>query len=532
MLRTPLPALAATRPHGILPLPRRVQRPGGRRPGRGVAALAVSLVLAGAACTGDRAPAPSPTPAPETPPAPTVRPLPAPPACRGRLVRVGADIQAAIDAAGPGGRLCLATGVHRLTAPLRPRTGQRIGGMRGAVLSGARPLTGWTRDRGSGRWFHAGDTRDPGRPVGECSDGTRACTYPDDVWRDDTRLRRVLSADQLRPGTVFIDYSADRIWVADDPAGARMELSVAPSAVRSGSNERGTARVRLTGLVIERFANAAQSAPAVEMGPGWVLDGLEVRENHGGGIDSGSGSVLRNSHIHHQGQLGLGGSGAVGALVVGNRIDHNNTAGYDPAWEAGGSKWAAGTRRLTVRGNHVFENNGPGLWTDGDNVDTTYERNLVEGNLGPGIIHEISYDAVIRGNTVRNNARAVAGRSIWWGSDIVVNSSQRVEISGNTVVSTVNAIGLIDTDRGAGRLGPYRVAQVDVHDNVIQMAAGAETGLVGRPTAFEPSAGVRFRGNTYHVPDPGGRFWQWEGDLDAQGWRDRGQDRDGSFLDM
>jgi parallel beta-helix repeat protein len=493
---------------------------------RVVPTAAMVLVVAG--CGG--ASPPEQVPAPDQAPAPTVRPLPAPPACRGQTVEVGEDIQAAIDAAGPNGRLCLAAGTHRLARPLVPRTGQRIGG-RGAILSGARPLERWTAD-GSGRWRHAGVTSEPGRLVGECAGGGAACRYPDDVWRDDTRLRRVLSLEQLAPGTVYLDYAADRIWVADDPTGAEMEISVTPSAIRSGSNERGIARVRLSGLVVERFANQAQSAPAVEMGPGWVVDGIEVRENHAGGIDSGSHSILRNSHIHHQGQLGLGGAGAVGALVERNRIDHNNTAGYDPAWEAGGSKWAAGTERLTVRGNHVFANDGPGLWTDGDNVHTTFEDNLVEQNTGPGIAHEISYDAVIRGNTVRNNARSVAGRSIWYGAEIILNSSQRVEITGNTVVTAANGIGLVDTDRGGGSRGAYRVAEVDVHDNVVRMSPGAETGLVGRDTAFRPDAGIRFRNNTYQVPDPGAEFWQWEGSLDADGWRERGQDRDGTFVDV
>jgi parallel beta-helix repeat protein len=488
-----------------------------------------AMVLVAAGCSGDGTPDQVPVPDPGPGPEPTVKALATPPACTGRKVRAGADIQAAIDAAGPNGRLCLAVGTHRLERPLRPKAGQRIGG-RGAVLSGARPLERWTAD--GGRWRHAGVTSAPAGLAGECAGGGDACRYPDDVWRDDTRLVRVLSLDDLAPGTVYLDYAADRIWVADDPGGADMEISVAPSAIRSGSNERGTARVRLSGLVVERFANPAQAAPAVEMGPGWVVDGVEVRENHGEGVDVGSRSILRNSHIHHQGQLGLGGAGAVGALVEDNRIDHNNTAGYDPAWEAGGSKWAAGTRQLTVRGNHVFANNGPGLWTDGDNVGTVYEDNLVEQNLGPGIIHEISYDAVIRGNTVRQNSRSTAGRSIWYGSEILVNSSQRVEIARNTVVSddNGNGIGLVDTDRGSGRLGVYRVAEIDVHDNVVRMAAGAETGLVGRGTAFQPGARVRFRRNTYQVPDPGAQFWQWEGALDAKGWRERGQDRDGTFV--
>jgi len=497
------------------------------------ALLAVSLVLLAGACSGGSGSSgpPASARAPLTGPGPasTVRPPATPPACHGRLVRVGADIQRAIDAAGPGGRLCLAAGVHRLARTLVPRAGQVIGGRPGAVLSGARPLAGWRRDP-SGRWFHTGGTADPGRLGGECAGGGTACLYPDDVWRGRTRLTRVLSLGELRPGNVYIDYAADRIWVADDPTGAAMELSVTPHAITSNSNERGTARVRLTGLVVERFANPAESAAAVEMGPGWVVDGLEVRDNHGTGVESGSHSILRNSHIHHQGHLGLAGSGTTGALVQGNEVDHNNTAGYDWNWEAGGAKWAAGTDRLTVRGNYVHDNQGPGLWTDGDNIHTLYERNLVENNLGPGIIHEISYDAVIRYNTVRNNATAAAGRSIWWGADIHLNGSQRVQIYGNTVVSRVNAIGLVDTDRGAGRYGPYQLAQVDVHDNVIQMAPGAETGLVGRERAFEAAAGNRFDRNTYHVPDPAGEFWQWRQPLDAAGWRASGQDRDGSFV--
>ena len=62
-----------------------------------------AMVLVVAACSDDRAPDQVPAPDPGTGPDPTVKALPAPPACTGRTVRVGADIQAAIDAAGPNG---------------------------------------------------------------------------------------------------------------------------------------------------------------------------------------------------------------------------------------------------------------------------------------------------------------------------------------------------------------------------------------------------------------------------------------------
>src|SRR4029453_5801703 len=135
-------------------------------------------------------------------------------------------------------------------------------------------------------------------------------------------------------------------------------------------------------------------------------------------------SLLHNSHIWGQGQLGLSGSSAVDARVEDNEVDGNNAAGYDSEWEAGGSKWAF-TRNLLVSGNYVHGNHGPGLWTDGDNFYATYENNQIEGNDGPGIFHEISYDAVIRNNSLRRNALAFAGRSIWWGADIMLNGSPK-----------------------------------------------------------------------------------------------------------
>ena len=76
-------------------------------------------------------------------------------------------------------------------------------------------------------------------------------------------------------------------------------------------------------------------------------------------------------------------------------------------WEAGGTKFAR-TRDLVVRRNFVHHNRGPGLWTDIDNVRTLYEANRVEDNGEAGILHEISYAAVIRNNVVRTKTFGTA----------------------------------------------------------------------------------------------------------------------------
>lgn len=65
-----------------------------------------------------------------------------------------------------------------------------------------------------------------------------------------------------------------------------------------------------------------------------------------------------------------------------------------------------GQDRLLVSDNDVHHNKGPGLWTDINNIDTTYERNTVHNNTSHGIFHEISYRAIIRNNRATDNAGA------------------------------------------------------------------------------------------------------------------------------
>jgi parallel beta-helix repeat protein len=491
-------------------------------------ALSGTIAVSPTSTSTTRAPsttaAPTTTTAPSPAPTTTVAPQSS---CSGARLAPGSDIQAALNAAGEGAGFCLGAGLHRPRSTLVPKRGQRIGGEAGAVLSGAKPITGWSYDSGGGRWYHTGGTSRPAFLSGQCADGTDSCKYPDDVWRNNMRLRRVLSLTGLGSGEVYVDYGSDRIYVMDDPTNALMELSATPQAIVSKSNNSGVPDVALSGFVVEKFANRAQQ-PAIQMGPGWVIDRLEVRHNHGVGVESGNRSLLHNSHVWGQGQLGLSGANAVDARVEDNEVNGNNAAGYEPNWEGGGSKWAF-TRNLLVSGNDVHDNRGPGLWTDGDNLDTTYEGNKVESNYGPGILHEISYDAVIRNNSLRRNALAVAGKSIWWGADITLNGSQNVQIYGNRIDSSVNGIGLVDTDRGSGRYGTYKVTNTDVHDNVLALAGAAQTGLAGRSSAFLSTAGNRFRANTYYITSLTGRSWQWQGSLTKEEWQRYGQDTTGTF---
>jgi parallel beta-helix repeat protein len=452
--------------------------------------------------------------------------VPAATACAGVHVRPGGDVQKVLDDARPGTRICFARGVYRLRAPLRPKDGQQLVGAPGAVLSGARPVGGWTRD---GRaWMAKGGLPRAPEAVGDCRAGS-ACRFGETVLRDGRPLARVMNRSDLSAGRFYEDYGNDRIWLADDPNGHRIEVATASAAVKSSARA-----VTVEGLTVEAFANPAQAGAIESEGAGWTIRHNEIRYNHGVGVITFAGGRVLENYVHHNGQLGLGGQGANG-LVEGNEIDHNNTAGFDFLWEAGGAKWVD-TRGLVVRRNSVHDNIGPGLWTDINCVDTTYEGNLVHANAEHGIHHEVSYSAVIRGNEVTGNGWGGDRVAGYGGAGIRIAASPDVVVTGNVLSGNQNAIMLIQQDRSEDSrgAGPHELANVRVTNNDVAMTGGA-VGLMQdiRDQSYFSSRRIRFEGNTYRLANLGGRYFGWRDKLVNQStWRDYGQDTSAKFLEL
>ena len=435
------------------------------------------------------------------------------PACRGTLVRPGDDLQRALEAAPRGATICFAAGSYRLAEPLRPADGQRLLATPGAVLTGARRLGRWRHD---GRlWSAAGGLPAEPAPHGECAGG-RLCQDNETVYLDGRPLRRVAARRLVGPGRVFADYRADRIWIGSNPAGRVVEVALAPAAVAGLASD-----VTVQGFVVEHFANPAQSGAIQSDGGGWTIRDNEVRANHGTGIHATGGRVLAN-HIHHNGQLGLLGTGD-GQLVEGNEIDHNNTEGFSPLWEAGGTKFAR-TDGLVVRGNNVHHNIGPGLWTDINNIRTTIERNTVHANTSHGIFHEISYSAVIRDNRVTDNGRAEPLPG-WGGAGIRIAASPDVEVLGNWLAGNQNAIVLVQQRRDdwPSPHGAHLLRNVDVHDNQVMLAGDQRMGQVddtGSAASF--GRNIRFHDNSYRLGSAAAEVFSWLGsEWDPARWRER-----------
>jgi hypothetical protein len=230
--------------------------------------------------------------------------------------------------------------------------------------------------------------------------------------------------------------------------------------------------------------------------------------------------------------LGNSGSRGQGSRIDGVEIAFNNYAGYDPGWEAGGTKFGA-TTGLIVRNSCVHHNEGPGLWTDYDNIETLYERNKVFFNGKEGIKHEISYGAIIRDNVVAANGKL---KDNWlWGSQILIQNSSNVEVYGNLVEVSAefgNGITVVHQDRGEGAHGPWHAVRNSVHDNsIIHLGSRGQNGVVTdeEDDSYWTEAANRFDRNSYVVPDRAVEYWtsndqdaRWD-NLEALGFEESGE---------
>lgn len=454
-----------------------------------------------------------------------VPPPPVPPSvlsgpCPAGSVRVppGSSVQAVVDSHPPGTTVCLGTGSHRLQQ-IAPKDGNTFVAEPSASLNGSRLLEGWVKD---GAFWKVGGQGQQGRVVGVCQAGRGGCNHPEDLFVDNNVREHVTSKDQLGPGRWWFDYANDTIWSGDDPEGRLVETSFVPHAFRGGARD-----VTIRGLVVEKYAAPGQSAAIDGDGSpsgAWVVEGNEVRLNHGLGVKAHSGMRIVANLIHHNGQLGLGGRGD-DVLVQRNNISYNNTLGHSYYWEAGGMKLVR-TSGAVIRANHAFGNVGPGVWTDIDNIGTLYEGNYVNGNRDAGIFHEISYAAVIRDNVVVDNGPVTQ----WISGGISVAASPDVEVYGNLVSGNANGITGMQERRGTGLHGPWEIKNLNVHHNTIVMDRGV-TGLsehMGDGSYFT-SRNNRFTANTYKVSGPAG--YEWRGrKVDADTWRSYGNDVNGTWL--
>ncbi|MCQ4213321.1 right-handed parallel beta-helix repeat-containing protein [Streptomyces longispororuber] len=169
--------------------------------------------------------------------------------------------------------------------------------------------------------------------------------------------------------------------------------------------------VTISSLTVQGFV-PPQDEGVVNHGSadGWVIEHSTIQYNSGAGLMTGARQQIRGNCLRGNGQYGINGykegDSIRGLVVEGNEIVGNNTDDWEKRRPGcgctGGMKfWAV--NGADIRGNWVHDNLGAGFWADTNNNDFLIENNLFENNNGAALIYEISYNAIIRNNTIRRN---------------------------------------------------------------------------------------------------------------------------------
>ncbi len=256
----------------------------------------------------------------------------------------------------------------------------------------------------------------------------------------------------------------------------------APGAVLSGggSNDSafaGTATgVKIEYLTIEDFVPPnGQYAVNHDQAGSWTIMFNTIEDNTqpgapssapgGAALGTGNNNLVEHNCLAHNGEYGLN-AGGNDVTIRFNEISWNGRADFpdNDCGCSGGAKFWDMTN-VTVTDNYVHDNYNVGLWADTDNAGFDISGNYISGNWAEGIIYEISYNAAIMDNTLRNNGWGIgssAAGGIPYGAAIYVNGSGgdpnvasnyrgTLSISGNVLINNWDGVVVYqNADRTCG----------------------------------------------------------------------------------
>jgi len=448
----------------------------------------------------------------------------------------GDNLDSKVQAQPSGTAFTLGAGTF-VQQSITPKANDTFTGVYGqTILTGAKNISSgpWTSD-GASHWFIAGQTQQNSTFNSyTCAPGHPGCFYPEQLWVNGHLYEHMTTLGAVAAGKWYFDYTADQIYLPFNPTGtdSLIETSVTTCAFNGG----GVSGVVLKKLVVEKYASSAQTGTVgCGSSPTWTADSVEVRWNHGIGIRfTGTGWKVRWSYLHHNGEMGLSGTGANG-LAYGNTIDTNAVAyfGAGAAEECSGAKFVSTTGGLIVRKNIVRGNWCNGLWFDTNNRFGTMDSNTVDGNYWSGIIDEVGYNSTLCNNTVTNNGSDPLGSAGVTGTSpagIVVANSRDAEVCGNTLSGNNHGITGYDSQRSAPTIpsgfGSHDVCGMNVHDNTItQTNANRAGGVADNDAAADPYNCGNVWQNNHYTLGASTRFrWTGNANLTWAQWIAAGMD--------
>lgn len=422
-------------------------------------------------------------------------------------MKPGDNLQAIVNAHPEGTTFVLKAGVYK-QAQITPKNFQTFIGEDGAIMDGSVDIKGWTQSNG---YWVADGFPPPAYNHGEGRDGM--ARYREDLYVNDKPYLRVGSLGDVGAGEFY--YSNGKVYIKDNPTGKVTYASKVGSAFEGGT----TQGVTIENLTLTHYATMAQHG-AVEghTTKNWTLIDVNATWNHAAGVMAGDGMKIIGGNFSNNGQLGIHAHDTTGLYIDGIVAKGNNWAGFEHWWEAGGVKILT-SDNVTVKNSQFVENQGTGLWFDWDNRNVVVENNVMTKNQGMGLQYEASREALIKGNVLTYNNQD--GYKVgYWGSDLIIQNSSKVEAVGNHIVSDIGqGLGMVYDQRGGGSYGPHYTLDNTVHGNTIVMLSAGQNGFAaGADTDLMYAGSNKWDGNTYIAKSPQDLQFTWNGKWFTADW--------------
>lgn len=349
-------------------------------------------------------------------------------------------VSAAMNATPTGGTIVLREGTYnqrftitkRLTIQNYPGEAVWFDGS-SAVFDFAADGSTWRRDNwttsfDSSTSFTFGD-----RSGGFVNGNYPMAAHPDQVWIDGVAQRQVGTRSQVMPGTFFVDYGSDQLFLGSNPGGKAVQASTLGRAIEI----RADGAV-LRGVGIRRYAPSIPDLGTVTVErPGVRVDNLVITDNSTIGISF----LARDISAHRLTVLRNGLLGVHGNQTDNLDLSHilasgNNAEHFNKAPVSGGIK-VTRTRGVSLTNGSMEDNDGPGFWLDESVYNGKLVNSVMRDNAGHGVSLEISALMIVANNLVKDNG----------GFGFKVNDTSEVSIWNNTVVGNNRPINIVQDNR-------------------------------------------------------------------------------------
>ncbi len=338
------------------------------------------------------------------------------------------------------------------------------------LLTGADCLTGWQKVDGDMPVYRVPWTY---RFIG----WSKNMTHPDDDYHrligrceqvaiDGYLLRQVLEANQLAPGTFFVDIPNHVLEVWDPASRDLNKVFVEASARQEIFRVEGD-YVQLRGLRFRFAANMAQHGAVILAGGHDTLEDCALEQmNSSGAAFLGEHQVVRRCVFRDNGQLGFGAQGAHELLFTECLVENNNTKGFNRGWEAGGDKLVL-CRNAVLERSQFLRNRGHGIWFDIGNEQCVVRQCLIANNEDCGIFYEISFGLQAHDNVIIGNGFASTDGA--WGAQagISLSSSPECLIERNLILGNREGFNFREQTRTTQRIGGKAEEAIWNHDETI-----------------------------------------------------------------